>query len=135
MEGRRRTRDVPVAGTVEEILGMSAYMDLGALNHLTGEGDVVSAAALFVESASIPALGARFKELPIVESATVKANAVASFLDKIAGLIIVTAGVLTGFAVIIAVGVVYNSARISCSSSQLRAWSGCASRAAYSNVT
>ena len=48
-----------------------------------------------------------------------KAYTLASFLDKIAGLIFVTAGILTTFAVIIAVGVVYNSARIGL---QERAW-------------
>jgi putative ABC transport system permease protein len=119
MEGRRGVRDVIVAATVEEILGMSAYMEIGSLNRLTGEGDVVSAAALFVEPASIPALGARFKELPTVESLTMKANSISSFLDKIAGLVLVSAAILTGFAVIIAVGVVYNSARIGL---QERAW-------------
>ena len=98
---------------------MSAYMDIGALNHLTGEGNVISAAALFVEPASIPALGKRFKDLPIIELAAMKANAITSFLDKIAGLVLVSAGILTGFAVIIAVGVVYNSARIGL---QERAW-------------
>jgi putative ABC transport system permease protein len=119
MEGRRRKRDLVVAATVEEILGMSAYMDISALNHLTGEGDVISAAALFVEPASIPALGERFKDLPIIESVAMKVNAIKSFLDKIAGLVLVSAGILTGFAVIIAVGVVYNSARIGL---QERAW-------------
>jgi putative ABC transport system permease protein len=48
-----------------------------------------------------------------------KAYALASFLDKIAGLVLVSAGILTVFAVIIAVGVVYNSARIGL---QERAW-------------
>jgi putative ABC transport system permease protein len=119
MEGRRQKRDVVVAATVEEILGMSAYMDIGALNHLTGEGNVISAAALIVEAASIPVLGKRFKDLPIVESAAMKANAITSFSDKIAGLVLVSAGILTGFAVIIAVGVVYNGARIGL---QERAW-------------
>jgi putative ABC transport system permease protein len=41
MEGRRHHRDVPVAAIVEEMLGMCAYMDIGSLNELTGEGDVV----------------------------------------------------------------------------------------------
>jgi putative ABC transport system permease protein len=112
MEGRRRTRDLVVAAIVQDILGMSVYMELGALNHLTGEGDVVSAAALLVASPSIPALGARFKELPVIESVTMKKDAIASFLDKIAGLVLMSAGMLTAFAVVIAVGVVYNSARI-----------------------
>jgi putative ABC transport system permease protein len=119
MEGQRRKRDLLVVATVEEVLGMSAYMDIGALNRLTGEGNVISAAALFVEPALILALGKRFKDLPMIESVTMKANAIASFLDKIAGLVLVSAGILTGFAIIIAVGVVYNSARISL---QERAW-------------
>jgi putative ABC transport system permease protein len=119
MEGRRRTRDLVVTATVEEILGMNAYMNLATLNRLTGEGDVVSAAALLVDPASIGALGQRFKELPIIESVVIKADTIASFFDKVAGLILVAGGILTGFAVIIAVGVVYNSARIGL---QERAW-------------
>ena len=48
-----------------------------------------------------------------------KAYTLSSFLDKIAGLVFVSAGVLTLFAVIITVGVMYNSARIGL---QERAW-------------
>jgi len=48
-----------------------------------------------------------------------KAYTLTSFLDKIAGLVFVSAGVLTLFAVIITVGVMYNSARIGL---QERAW-------------
>jgi putative ABC transport system permease protein len=113
MEGRRHTRDLPVAATVEEVVGMAVYMNIDALNRLTGEGDVVSAAELYVEPSAVAALSRRFKELPVAESVAMKAQTVASFLDKIAGLVLVAAGILTGFAVIIAVGVVYNSARIS----------------------
>ena len=55
----------------------------------------------------------------MIESVAMKEYSLASFLDKIAGLVLVTAGILTVFAVIIAVGVVYNSARIGL---QERAW-------------
>jgi putative ABC transport system permease protein len=112
MEGRRRHRDVPVAAIVEEMLGMSAYMEIGALNQLTDERDTVSAAALYIEPSAIGPVSERFKDLPVIESATMKAYSITLFLDKIAGLVLVTAGILTAFAVIIAVGVVYNSARI-----------------------
>jgi putative ABC transport system permease protein len=113
MEGRRNMRDLPLAATVEEVVGMAVYMDIGALNRLTGEGDVISAAELFVEPSASGNLSRRFKELPVVASVAVKAQTVASFLEKIAGIVLVAAGILTAFAVIIAVGVVYNSARIS----------------------
>lgn len=119
MEGRRRKRDLPVAAIVDEVIGMASYMDIDALNRMTGEGAVVSAAAMFVDPSALPTLSRRFKDLPVIESVAVKAYALASFLDKIAGLVLVSAGVLTVFAVIIAVGVVYNSARIGL---QERAW-------------
>jgi len=119
MEGQRRTRDLAVSAVVDEVIGMSSYMNIDALNHLTGEGDVVSAAALFVDPATLPALSRRLKQLPVIESVSMKAYTLTSFIDKIANLVLVTAGILTGFAVIIAVGVVYNSARIGL---QERAW-------------
>ena len=46
---------------------MSAYMAIGALNQLTGEGDVVSAAALFIEPSAIGPVAERFKDLPVIE--------------------------------------------------------------------
>ena len=89
------------------------------LNQLTGEGAVVSAAALYVEPSRCRRLSQRFKELPAIQLRRDEGLRLSSFLDKIAGLVLVSAGVLTAFAVIIAVGVVYNSARIGL---QERAW-------------
>ena len=119
MEGRRRKRDLPVSASVDESIGMASYMQIDTLNHLTGEGAVVSAAAIMSSPRRCPTLSRRFKDLPVIESVAMKAYTLASFLDKIAGLVFVTAGILTAFAVIIAVGVVYNSARIGL---QERAW-------------
>jgi putative ABC transport system permease protein len=79
----------------------------------------VSAVALYVETSALPALSRRFKDLPVISSVAMKAYTLTSFLDKIANLVLVSAGILTGFAVIIAFGVVYNSARIGL---QERAW-------------
>ena len=119
MEGKRRTLDVPVSGIADEVIGMASYMELDTLNRLTGEGDVVSTVALAVEPSAWPALSRRFKELPVIEAVAMKAYTLASFVDKVANLVLVSAGILTGFAVIIAWGVVYNSARIGF---QERAW-------------
>lgn len=112
MEGRRRKTDVSVGAVVDEVIGMTAYMPLGSINRLTGEGDVVSATALFVEPSALSGLLARFKELPVIESVAMKAYILRSFLDKIGNLVMVMSGILTTFAIIIAVGIVYNSARI-----------------------
>jgi len=113
MEGRRLKRDLPVSATVDETIGMVSYMDIETLNHFTGEGAVVSAASIYAEPTALPALGRTFKNLPTIESVTMKAYTLSSFLEKIAGLVFVSAGILTIFAAIITVGVVYNSARIS----------------------
>lgn len=112
MEGWRRKVDVSVGAIVDEVIGMTAYMPLGSINRLTGEGDVVSAVALFVEPSALSGLLERFKELPVIESVAMKKYILRSFLDKIGNLVLVMSGILTTFAVIIAVGIVYNSARI-----------------------
>jgi putative ABC transport system permease protein len=119
MEGRRHKRDLPVSASVDEVIGMASYMAIDTLNQLTGEGAVVSAAAMYVDPSELPVLSRRFKDLPVIESVAMRAYTLTSFLDKIAGLVLVSAGILTAFAVIIAVGVVYNSARIGL---QERAW-------------
>jgi putative ABC transport system permease protein len=119
MEGKRRRADVPVSAIVDEVLGMTSYMDLDALNRLTGEGNVISAAALYVDSGALHDLSQRLKTLPVIESVSMKAYTLTSFLDKIGNLVLVSAGILTAIAVIIASGVVYNSARIGL---QERAW-------------
>lgn len=119
MEGRRRKRDLPVAAVVDEVIGMASYMGIDALNRMTGEGSVVSGAVVYVEESALPAVARRFKDLPVIESVAMKAHTLAAFIDKIAGVVFLMAGVLTGFAVIIAVGVVYNGARIGL---QERAW-------------
>jgi putative ABC transport system permease protein len=119
MEGGRKKRDLPVSATADESIGMASYMDIATLNRFTDEGAAVSAATLYVEPTALAALAGRFKNLPTIESVTMKASTLSSFLEKIAGLVFVSAGILTAFAAIITVGVVYNSARISL---QERAW-------------
>jgi putative ABC transport system permease protein len=66
MEGRRRKIDLPVSALVDETVGMSSYMEIDTLNRLTGEGAVVSAAALFVEPSALPDLS---RGVPLTTSA------------------------------------------------------------------
>ena len=51
---------------------------------------MVSAAALFVDPSALPALSRRFKDLPVIESVSMKAYTLSSFLDKIANLVLVS---------------------------------------------
>jgi putative ABC transport system permease protein len=115
LEGARPVRDVVVAGTVDELVGLSAYMDQRALNRLMQEGQTSSGAFLMVESPRIPELYAQLKQTPAISSVSIPEVALASFNDTIAKTINVSTAILIGFAVIIAFGMVYNGARIALS--------------------
>jgi putative ABC transport system permease protein len=119
LEGARPVRSLPVVALVDEILGYSAYLELGALHRLMREDDLVSQVALRVDPASAARVWTTLSERPRVVATSVKSIWLRIFDEKIAGMVIVSAVVLTGFGVIIAVGVVYNSARIAL---QERAW-------------
>ncbi|WP_414470975.1 ABC transporter permease [Microvirga sp. M2] len=119
LEGERPVRRLPVVALVDEMLGYSAYMEIGSLNRFMREGDLVSHAALRIDPALAPEVSRHLSGYPRVVSTSVKAVWLRVFDEKIAGMIVISAVVLTVFGLIIAVGVVYNSARIAL---QERAW-------------
>ena len=51
LEGHRPAPRVEVAGLVDDLLGLSAYMDIEALHRLMREGDVATGALMLVDSA------------------------------------------------------------------------------------
>jgi len=119
LEGRRSRARLQVTGVFDELAGLTAYMELGALNRLAGEGDLVSTAAVTVEAGSREALLRRLKAVPRVAAVIVKDSLLATFRETTARNMLFFTGVLTVFAATIAVGIVYNSARIALSE---RAW-------------
>ncbi|MFZ5736180.1 MAG: ABC transporter permease [Pseudomonadota bacterium] len=119
LEGRRQTRPAAVVSLIEDVLGYSAYMNRVALNRLMREDDLVSQAALRVDPKYADAVWKRLAERPRVLATSVKRVWLQLFNEKVAAVVTIAAVVLTLFGVIIAVGVVYNSARVSL---QERAW-------------
>ncbi|HYL01548.1 MAG TPA: ABC transporter permease [Steroidobacteraceae bacterium] len=119
LEGSRIHRDVLVAGVVKDLFGQLAYMDRAALNRLMDEGDSMSAFDLRLDAARQEALFAQVKLTPSVASLQIKQNSLASFRETSARNVLVFTTIFTVFAATIAVGVVYNSARISLAE---RAW-------------
>jgi len=115
LEGSKPARDVRVAGTVDELIGLSAYMDVRALNRLLQEGESSSGAFLLVESQMIPALYSQLKQTPAISGVSIPEVALASFNETIARTLNVSTVILIGFAVIIGFGMVYNGARIALS--------------------
>ena len=112
LEGRQRTVDVPLSATVREMMGLNAYMERRALNRLLQEGDLSSSFSLAVERGREAELLEASKLLPRVVGAFSKATLLRNMQEVSARNIRIMSTVLTLFATVIAVGVVYNNARI-----------------------
>jgi putative ABC transport system permease protein len=115
LEGQRPTRRVQVTGLVDDIMGLSAYMDITALHHMMREGDVANSALLLIDHAQEVELASELKTTPAVAGAGFKRAVLQSFRDVMAANMSVSIFINLIFAGIIAFGVVYNAARVSLS--------------------
>ena len=108
-------RRVVVTALLDELLGTAGYMEIGELNRLVGEGPVVSGAYVALEpGAESRALGV-LRRLPSVAGATPRRAMLASFEEQITSMITLTTTVVALLASIMAIGVLYNGARIALS--------------------
>ena len=112
LEGKERTLMLPVQATVQEMMGLNAYMRRDALDRALGDGDLAGNFALAVERGREGELLAATRALPKVAGAFSKATLLRNMQDVSARNIRIMSTVLTAFAAVIAVGVVYNNARI-----------------------
>ncbi|HSF41915.1 MAG TPA: FtsX-like permease family protein, partial [Thermoanaerobaculia bacterium] len=115
LEGARPVREVVVAGVVDEMIGMSAYLELPDLNRLMHEGETISGAYLAVDEPAREELYARLKRLPAVTGVGVRETALKGFESTLAESFRISITTLIGFACIISFGVIYNGARIALS--------------------
>ena len=115
LEGRRPVRRIKVAGTANEMLGTSSYMNMGALNRMLWEGGTVSGFLLQVDASKESELYQTLKRLPAVAAVSIKEAALQSFRDTINRSMTISIGVLIVFASIIAMGMIYNGGRIALS--------------------
>ncbi|RIL03488.1 MAG: ABC transporter permease [Proteobacteria bacterium] len=115
LEQDRPVRRVRVAGVAEELIGLNAYMDAGALHRLMREGDTVSGAFLRVDARFADSLNAELKRMPAVAGATTRLAALRGYEETLARSLGVFTTVLVGFAAVIAAAMVYNAARIALS--------------------
>lgn len=115
LEGERAVHRIPVAGLVDELIGLQAYLRREPLARLLDETPSLSSALLAVDRGAEPEVIRRLEDMPVVASVT-SHDAVVERLRRQSGqsMDVVTL-VLTVFAVTIAVGVVYNNARVALS--------------------
>ena len=118
LEGKRPRVDMTVVGLLDELLGLGAYTDISTVNRLMGEADAVSSVGIAV-AGDTGALRRLLQERPKVATISERAVSLRQFRQTTQTFVLVMAGILSVFSVMIAVGVVYNHARIAL---QERAW-------------
>ncbi|MCX8107736.1 MAG: ABC transporter permease, partial [Verrucomicrobiae bacterium] len=113
LEGKRTKAWVPIKAVAEDFAGVAAYMELGALNRLLLEGDVVNGATFTIDRARWSEFLRSLKEVPRVSWVAVKNSLRESFRRTTAKSISLIQRIYMAFAIVVAFGVVYNNARIS----------------------
>lgn len=111
-EGRRPTLALPVVGVANTLLGTPAYFGIDALNEALGEGPRVSNAYLQTDLAKRAEIYRKLKDMPAIAGVAMQKESRAAFqrmIDEGPG---VFRYIFTLFSMLIAAGVVYNSARI-----------------------
>lgn len=115
LEGSRPVRQIPLAGTVREFVGLAAYMSLPALNRVLREGNAISGAWLSVDRPQEESIYRKLKDIPRIAGVSVRRKALENFYETMARQMLTFAFFNTILAATIAFGVVYNSARIALS--------------------
>jgi putative ABC transport system permease protein len=113
--GRQHRARIQVAAIAHTQIGKQAFMDLDGLHRLAREGSGVTEASLQVDPLALPAFWQAVKRAPVIVSVLDKASSLAGFQETTSRNMGVFSSVLTLFAVAMAVGIVFNAARISLS--------------------
>lgn len=115
LEGQRRTVTLPIAAKIEDYFGTKAMMNADALARLLREAPTVTSVRMSIDGNRLDVLFNAIKSLPVVGAFVLQRNSLANFRKTTAVIVNTMASIYIGLAVIIAFGVVYNSARISLS--------------------
>lgn len=114
-QGKRPTRDIAVVGIVDDLMGASAYMSFDALNRVMREDGAMSGAYLRIDADKRDLVYERLHHSPMVSSVVDGQAGQISFEETTAENMLVMRMMQIIFACIIALAVVYNSARITLS--------------------
>lgn len=112
-EGARPVLELPVTATPSLLFGSGAQMRLEELNAALGEGHVISGALLRVEADQRDQLYDELKEAPAVAGVGLHAESHEYLIELMDQNLGVSIYIYAGFAGLIALGVIYNSVRIS----------------------
>lgn len=112
LDGKGTRKKVRVAGFAKQYLGVAGYMNLDALNRLLPGAHAITGVSLSVDKQTLPGLLKRLKSIPRIAGSIVREQEMINYRKMMDQTMIFYSTIATIFAVVIAVGIVYNSARI-----------------------
>jgi putative ABC transport system permease protein len=112
LEGTRRARKLVVAAESGDLMGMNAYLPRREAARLAGEGDTFNVARVRLDATRDADFFDAVRNTPRIAAAGDKRRMVAHFRATSQHNLLMFAAILSVFAACIAIGVVYNSARI-----------------------
>lgn len=115
LQEERPVRQVQISGLIDDYSGLAAYMSLSAINRLMTEGDTISSVHIAADANRLTDLYSELKSSPGVAAVTIRTGMIDTFRETIAENILRMRIWNIVFACVIAIGVVYNSARVSLS--------------------
>jgi putative ABC transport system permease protein len=120
VELRLLERDQPVIettviGLAREFVGVSAYMEISALNRLLKEDQTVSGAYLSVDPEQKSRLFTALQDRPAIAGTSLRLASIESFNETMGETRLVFAAITSLLAGVIAFGVIYNTARLALS--------------------
>lgn len=115
-EGARQRLQLTVSGFADEMIGLNGHMSLDALTRALGEEPTASTVLLKVDPRLAGEVERRLSEMPAVAAVTSREANVQRFREQLGDTVIVMTTIVTLFAITIAIGVVYNNARVALAS-------------------
>lgn len=114
-EGQRGWRRLVVTALVDDAFGLQGYIRQSTLHRLLGEEVSVNAVQLRVDAERDTEVRERLKEMPLVARVVRKQTVIEQFYEQTGQSLGLMTFILTAFAATIAIGVVYNNARVALS--------------------
>lgn len=112
LDERRVTRLVPVSDVIESYFGLAVWMRNEALSELLDEASLISGVHIAYDRNQERALFQAVKRTPAVASVALQRTSLQRFRETLAENITTMTSVYTGLSIIVAFGVIYNSARV-----------------------
>lgn len=115
LDGRQNKHLVEVTGVIQQWVGMSAYMNIDALNRLLGDGDVISGAFMAVPEHLEASVLEQLEDRPRVAGTRSQRGTVRAWEQSFQEVLLTFVTFLGAMAGAITLGIVYNAARITLS--------------------